>query len=278
MNISTQPTHPHTQGRQPTQSLQSIQHRIQPCQSTQSLQFTQSCTEQLQPTQSFQTTQPCPQQFQPSQSFQFTQHCTQPYQSTQSLQLTQSCTQQLKPTQSFQFSQPCLQKLQPTQYLQSTQPQIHQLQPIQPLVHQSQRPQLCPTVQPPFNILTPEANLNVPSRPKPPPGVFAFGRLSFLDKKIARCYGCEELLKPGGNIPYPPEDMVVTTRLCRRYHDKDGQLKISPKVSSVYFHLNPNCVRAACPQFETKSCIVPSDLIPFMFVQHTNALSERFGL
>ena len=114
--------------------------------------------------------------------------------------------------------------------------------------------------------------------PNLPPGVFAFGRLSFLDKKVSRCYGCEKLLKTGGNIPYPPEDMVVTTRLCRRYYDKDGKPKLSPKISSVYFHLNPNCVRAAYPQFETKSCVVPSDLIPFIFVQHTNALCERFGL
>jgi hypothetical protein len=129
-----------------------------------------------------------------------------------------------------------------------------------------------------FSFIQFEANPNTPSRPKPPPGVFAFGRLSFLDKKVSWCYGCQELLKPGGNIPYLPEDMVVTTRLCRRYYNKDGQPKVSPKISSVYFHLKANCVRAACPQFETKSCIVPTNLIPFMFVQHSNALSERFGL
>ena len=97
-------------------------------------------------------------------------------------------------------------------------------------------------------------------------------------RRFPRCYGCKQLLKPGGNIQYPPEDMVVTTRLCCRYYDKDGQPKISPKISSVYFHLKSNCVCAACPQFETKSCVVPNNLIPLMFVQHSNALSEQFRI
>ena len=28
-----------------------------------------------------------------------------------------------------------------------------------------------------------------PKRPKPPPGIFAFAKLSFLDSKVTRCYG-----------------------------------------------------------------------------------------
>ena len=54
------------------------------------------------------------------------------------------------------------------------------------------------------------AALSVPARPKPAPGLFMFGRLTFLDKKVSRCYGCGEALKPGGLIPHPPDDLVVT--------------------------------------------------------------------
>ncbi len=38
----------------------------------------------------------------------------------------------------------------------------------------------------------------IPARPKPAPGLFMFGRLTFLDKKVSRCCGCGESLKPGG--------------------------------------------------------------------------------
>jgi hypothetical protein len=55
--------------------------------------------------------------------------------------------------------------------------------------------------------------MSVPARPKPAPGLFMFGRLAFLDNKVSRCYGCGEALKPGGPIPDPPDDLVVTTVL-----------------------------------------------------------------
>ena len=54
------------------------------------------------------------------------------------------------------------------------------------------------------------AALSVPARPKPAPGLFMFGRLTFLDKKVSRCYGYGEALKLGGLILHPPDDLVVT--------------------------------------------------------------------
>ena len=65
-------------------------------------------------------------------------------------------------------------------------------------------------------LLSATAALSVPARPKPAPGLFMFGRLTFLDKKVSRCYGCGEALKPKGLIPHPPDDLVVTTRLHRK--------------------------------------------------------------
>ena len=48
---------------------------------------------------------------------------------------------------------------------------------------------------------------------KPPPGIFVFARLPFLDSKVTRCYGCGNSLKPEGTTPNPPDDLVLTTRL-----------------------------------------------------------------
>ena len=117
----------------------------------------------------------------------------------------------------------------------------------------------------------------IPARPKPAPGLFMFGRLTFLDKKVSRCYGCGESLKPGGLTPHPPDDLVVTTRLHRQYYH-EGKLQTSPRISSMYFHLNQDCVRASCPSFALTSCQVPQDLVPWLFVQHKNALLQRFGI
>ena len=109
------------------------------------------------------------------------------------------------------------------------------------------------------------------------PGLFMFDRLTFLDKKVSRCYGCGEALKPGGLIPHPPDDLVVTTRLHRKYY-REGKLQTSPRISSVYFHLKQDCVRASCPSFSLASCQFPQDLVSFLSVQHKNALLQRFGV
>ncbi len=55
--------------------------------------------------------------------------------------------------------------------------------------------------------------VQLPSLPKPPPGIFTFAHLSFLNKRVSQCYGCGKTLKQGGHIPHPPEDMVITTML-----------------------------------------------------------------
>ena len=70
-----------------------------------------------------------------------------------------------------------------------------------------------------------------PQRPKPTPGIFVFARHAFLDSKVTRCYGCGYSLKPDGTIPYPPDDLVLTTRLHRQYY-KAGQQQTSPDISN----------------------------------------------
>ena len=116
-----------------------------------------------------------------------------------------------------------------------------------------------------------------PKRPKPPPGIFAFAKLSFLDSKVTRCYGCGESLKPGGLIPHPPDDLVLTTRLHRKYY-KDGSQHTSPDLSSVYCHLNTYCATTAFPAFNPSLCDVPSDLLPFLLPEHKEMASSRLGV
>ena len=90
-------------------------------------------------------------------------------------------------------------------------------------------------------------------RPKPPPGIFAFGKLSFLDSKVSQCYDCGQMLKPGGLIPLAPDNLVLTTRQQWKYC-KDGRQQISPDISSVYCHVNPYGVTTAFPGFQPSVC------------------------
>lgn len=116
-----------------------------------------------------------------------------------------------------------------------------------------------------------------PQRPKPPTGIFAFALLSFLDSRVTRCYGCAQSLKPEGLVPQAPNDLVVTTRLHRKYF-KDGRQHVSPEVSSVYCHVNLYCVTAAFPGFQPSLCQVPSDLVPFLLPEHKAAAITRLGV
>ena len=252
-----QPLQPRTLEVQPTmQPPQPLQPRTLEVQPTmQPLQPLQPRTLQVQATM-----QP-PQPLQP--------RILQAQPATQSPRPLQPCTLQVQATtQSPQPTQPATQSMQPLQ--------LRTLR-VQPTIQPQPRMQQVPSSARIVSNATAEA-APLPSRPKPPPGVFAFARLSFLDKRVSQCYGCGKTLKEGGNIPYPPDDLVITTMLHREYYDKEGKHHISPKISSVYFHLNPNCVRASCARFDLASCIVPGDLVLFLFVQHTSALKERFGL
>ena len=93
-------------------------------------------------------------------------------------------------------------------------------------ISHSQRSPIDPIYQAQTNPLTYQAQQSSPARQKPD-----FG------------------LKPGGVLPPPPNDLVMTTRLHRKYY-KDGQLQISPTISSVYLHVNSCCARAAQPDWQ----------------------------
>ena len=142
-----------------------------------------------------------------------------------------------------------------------------QRSPIDPIIYQAQTSPL-PTYQ---------AQQFSPARQKPDFGSFAFARLPYLDSRVSKCYGCGELLKPGGVLPPPPNDLVLTTRLHRKY-PKDGQLQISPTISSVYLHVSSYCARAALPDFTPALCYLPNDLAPFLHKEHYDLMYAKLGL
>ena len=144
-------------------------------------------------------------------------------------------------------------------------------------ISHSQRSPIDPIYQAQTNPLTYQAQQSSPARQKPDFGSFAFARLPYLDSRVSRCYGCGELLKPGGVLPPPPNNLVMTTRLHRKYY-KDGQLQISPTISSVYLHVNSYCARAAQPDFTLASCHLPNDLVPFLQTEHYNLIYAKLGL
>ena len=87
-----------------------------------------------------------------------------------------------------------------------------------------------------------------PARPALGIGTFAVGNQKFLDGKVSVCYGCRRTLKPQGQIPPEPEDLVIVS-IARRSYMKDGKLDTSSEYMNVYYHLNPNCIVEKMPSF-----------------------------
>ena len=117
----------------------------------------------------------------------------------------------------------------------------------------------------------------IPARHKPNPGSFIFAKLAFLDPRVSRCYGCGDELKPGGNLPSPLDDLVMTTRLHRRYY-KEGQLQVSPEIKPVYFHVSSYCARSAYKDFNAASCQLPDDLRPHLQKEHYDLILKGLGI
>ena len=118
-------------------------------------------------------------------------------------------------------------------------------------------PPLPSQVPPPY--ATPPPMVSHPSSPSqsstalgqipyqsPVPGQFIVYPLNLCPPQVSICYGCSNSLKPGGQIPHPPHDLVVVSNMMRSFH-LGGQWK--SKQSNVYFHCNVACIRAKQPSF-----------------------------
>ena len=113
-------------------------------------------------------------------------------------------------------------------------------------------------------------------RPKPAFGTFVISSLRILDPKVSVCYGCKEALKPGGQSPGAPDELVVVTRIRRKYF-KDGILQQSPDLTNVYHPLNPNCVHEQHSFFIPGLIAVPDDLKAHLSNAHRQDIRQRLG-
>ena len=107
--------------------------------------------------------------------------------------------------------------------------------------------------------------------PSPLPGQFIVCPLRFCPPQVSMCYGCSNSLKPGGQIPLPPRDLVVVSNMMRSFQH-GGQWK--SKQSNVYFHCSAACIRAKQPSFTY--CTMPWFIRSMLPDQQLEALIQLF--
>ena len=103
----------------------------------------------------------------------------------------------------------------------------------------------------------------------PSPGQFIVYPLNFCPPQVSICYRCSESLKPGGQIPLPPHDLVVASNMMRSFQ-QGGQWK--SKQSNVYFHCNVAFIRAKQPSFSY--CSMPWFIQSMLTDQQLGFLSK----
>ena len=77
------------------------------------------------------------------------------------------------------------------------------------------------------------------------------------------------LIKPRGQIPLPPHDLVVASSMMRSFMH-GGQLK--NKLSNVYFQCSVACIRAKQPSLSY--CSIPWFIRSMLTDQQLKVLSE----
>jgi hypothetical protein len=97
--------------------------------------------------------------------------------------------------------------------------------------------------------------------------------LEYCDPRVSKCFGCGGDMKPNGNVPEVPNNMVIVSRARRRYV-QNGEYKTSPGLSNVYFHFNIACVKLHNQYFLPAFLVVPQDLKRHLTDIHKNILSQ----
>ena len=58
------------------------------------------------------------------------------------------------------------------------------------------------------------------------PAGFTISLLQFCHQSVRVCFGCSQSLNPGGDIPNPPHDLTITSKMQRRFCDPvTGEVK-----------------------------------------------------
>lgn len=116
-----------------------------------------------------------------------------------------------------------------------------------------------------------------PPFPSPSVGVFNIYLLQFCPSQVAKCFGCQQALKPGGHIPQIPSNIVIVTKMRREYTSPSNGEKVS-KVSNVYFHCCVDCVKRKQPHFVPAQSIIPESIIPHLLPLHVEYLKAVLGM
>ena len=102
-------------------------------------------------------------------------------------------------------------------------------------------------------------------------GGFRITFLQLCSPVVRLCYGCSQTLKPGGMIATPPNDVVIMTRMNRRYRDNTTG-EIRSKEGNVYFHLNIHCIRRKQPYFSPQIATLSDETVPYLTQVHLHFL------
>ena len=102
------------------------------------------------------------------------------------------------------------------------------------------------------------------------------GLLQYQYPSLRGYYGCGRGLKPSGQIPYRPNNLlslVETNAPIVIRKQKQSEL-----VSNVYFHPNPNYITLRHQFFIVGLIKVPDDVISYLHQEHKAILREITGL
>ena len=104
---------------------------------------------------------------------------------------------------------------------------------------------------------------------------FTISLLHFCHQSVRVCFGCSQSLKPGGDIPNPPHDLTITSKMQRSFCDPvTGEVK--SRLGNVYFHLNLNCVRRKQPYFMVQVATIPSNVAQHLRPEHLHLFEVHF--
>lgn len=108
---------------------------------------------------------------------------------------------------------------------------------------------------------------------------YAITLLQNCHSKVSVCYGCRQNLKIENQIPPPPADLVIMTKMRREYIDpQDGTPRVGKTPSNVYFHCHPDCVKKKQVYFTPHLAHIQPEVKAFLTPTHINYLYGNFGM
>ena len=110
-----------------------------------------------------------------------------------------------------------------------------------------------------------------PASPDPLPGSYMIALLDYCSSNVSKCFGCNGALKQSKDVPPPPQDMVVVSKMKRTYRGTDGTMR-EGSLSNVYFHFNEQCVKSKDSYFVPSLLFCPNDLTPHLHNEHRDRL------